>query len=616
MILLALLTVAAGKTTRPACIAAVEEGKIKVEHEWSRTHLQVTSNDRVDVLVITDRGDRATGFELGSGARSCLLGAGDSSARPCTGVEAWEALVGFEPNGLDLFHPTHGLLSGVDELSDEHVGEFVFLTPGKAKPNEPEAKIRSRRTASLKNGFLSNLKGYSDCSMKVDKVVKISEVDDVAAQGLALAALAQAYAATPRAWPAGTGPMLNFPKRPDKDEDEDEDETEELPAIVGASPEDIRAVAKRSLATRGLILVRQDHVYQLGGLLAGLALLGLVIGPLMVRSRINAAVSGLASTPKPNEDGDDEPEVVELADRVFARVMAKLPDELRGEPGPEGPAGPQGLMGLDGKEGPAGPAGPAGQRGPVGPAGESPTAVPGPAGRAGLAGPVGPQGPPGTTRFILLDARDPNKIAALTPAEREGLRMALRAATEEAGDLPTEPPLDVDGLLDLRQFRERWARDGGEESLNAACAVFARSGIPFRHDLATMAMAEFTSWLKRELHTGHSIPARYAAYLLEDLGRNAAKNLANAEIAHLRGAPLAEVYGIIERHLRVVAPGVAIDHQLPSKGGTRDWTFDGALAKRLGQTVSADGRTLYDTMLVLRPVLRGPNDVIQRGVVV
>lgn len=101
--------------------------------------------------------------------------------------------------------------------------------------------------------------------------------------------------------------------------------------------------------------------------IAGLAALGLILPPLLARSR--------------------------------SRRRRRPPRELAPQPSTPGTVGPLGAPGAVGVTGPQGPqgqqgqAGPAGQTGPQGPAGQ--TGPQGPAGPAGQTGPQGPVGPPG-----------------------------------------------------------------------------------------------------------------------------------------------------------------------------------------------------------------------------
>ncbi|ODM97650.1 Collagen alpha-1(XV) chain [Orchesella cincta] len=78
-------------------------------------------------------------------------------------------------------------------------------------------------------------------------------------------------------------------------------------------------------------------------------------------------------------------------------ILLKLPETLRGLPGPkgeEGPSGPAGLQGMPGAEGKQGIAGERGERG-----------EPGVAGPVGLPGPVGAPGKPGNPSFMSLDGK-------------------------------------------------------------------------------------------------------------------------------------------------------------------------------------------------------------------
>ncbi len=642
MTLLALMALAQGMTLAE-CKAALDRKEWSKEAVFTAGLVQAPTRPTVQVEVLGGK-DEPSGFVLSttSGPR-CRLGTGDREVEPCSGVAAWKVLVGFDPNGLDLFHPTAGLLTGVPDLDSDHVDAFA-RQPKEALPSKAKA-AKKTRVEGLQGGQVAHLEGYESCPVDTSALVTASGAG-AAAEGLALSALHAAYPS--REWAGKTGPELSFVMRGERVSGQQSTTSTAPSTDPAAASYDLEELDERitEVATTLwppperervlVVLVEHDRSTLLwgAGLVGGVALLvwlGVLIGVRRVVERTleqhtleqhtppptPPVVDDKSKDPKEDEDEDkdgaertdpriplDPEELTEdrLAKALVRALKAEFGESLRGQQGLKGETGEQGSPGFDG---PIGPVGPQGVDGPMGPEGPE-----GPSGAQGV------QGEPGTTKVVVIDARDPDDLAGLDEPELYAVLDKISGKEEPAGDDETEPPLEVGVKVTLLDFRRRWGGSAAERHLRLAHRVRSEHGIPGKFDLVDTVLDDFELWLEDERHASQPIDVRYAIFLLEVFGNSAARGLNSKATAHERRATLHEIFGHLQDHVQALDPELRLEFQEPDTGGGREWTFDPSLARKLGQVLSGDGKKLIDPILVLRPMLAREDEVLHRGVVV
>lgn len=547
--LLALIGLALG-VTYEECKQASGVHNQDLQHEFAAKIVPPPKEAVTSVRVLmAEDGRRIEGFELGSGDSRCVIGLESNTV--CEGGEVWRELVGFEPNGLDLFHPTVGLVAGIDELDDQDV----------------EAFSRQGFEVQVRAGGFQYLQGYSVCPRLPAPFVQASQAD-TEARNLAFTAMKIAFHTGQ--WPGKRGPSIQFHSGDLESTDAPMKPVETAPrtAPFAEAVQD----ATRSIWPEGatnddpLVLKRL-------GVMAGSSALGAILGGFFV-----LAVGRRRARPEP--------------------LQLRAPTKTRpvpGPPGPPGPAGPpgtpghQGAQGLTGREGPQGPPGPVGPAGPPGPAGQPARRVEQTRIEAPVASP-----PPDTDPTPLRLPDEPRRVPSLR------LIGAFQACFDEAQHA-------------LAEAEAQWARGGlRPPPLAVADAVFATLATP-------LAPPDPPPGSERRAPSRSAIDQepveRFAVFLLDEIGARAAAGVHDRAAAEARIEPLKEVYGVIQEQLTELDPELTLDLNEPAMAGPAAWIVDTDLARRLEQVVSPDGRTLYDAMIVLRPVLQRGDVVVHRGLV-
>ncbi len=164
---------------------------------------------------------------------------------------------------------------------------------------------------------------------------------------------------------------------------------------------------------------------------------------------------------------------------------------------------------------------------------------------------------------------------------------------------------------------ERWYNSDAQKHLVAALTALASGGIPVHYGLEHRILEDFENWFQEEWHSPDKPPCVLYAIFLMDLVLNRAVGRINStkDVYDIR-LSLYEAFEHLEAHLKCLETRISLDFCVPMTGGNREWSFSLYLARKLGQVVSADGGTLYDPLVVIRPRLCHEDETVQRGVVI